>query len=123
MVTNNEYAALLESGESLIGLVPTDGFFASETSVFERTPTVGFTNQRYIAFGTQGMLKKRPRIVASWPLSKFTSRVNSSEGDALGTYLNLLTFFMDDGEFVSAGFKREAGRQQLRSLVEEAFGG
>ena len=99
----NEFSSVLRPGEQLYFCVRIDGFFAGEHAVFGESH-VGMSNQRYIVFAKRGMMKKRYEEAASWPLSDFTSRLNSSEGSALGPFLYLLTIFTHSEEMVAAGF-------------------
>jgi hypothetical protein len=114
------FGATLRSGERLFVCVPIDGFLASRHSVLAPT-FVGLSNQRYVVYAKRGVMKKRYEEMASWPLTDFTSRMNSNEGSALGSYLYFLTLFTNTDEKVSAGFDSSAQRDDFMEKVQQTF--
>jgi hypothetical protein len=79
------------------------------------------TDQRICFLSQKGMIKKRLEQQVSWPLAGFTSRINTSEGTALGPFMYFTTLFAQDGETVSAAFKDRAERDSYESLVSNAL--
>jgi hypothetical protein len=92
------------------------GFHASNHNVSDVSEVV-LTGERYVGVAVRGTFKKRSEEVVSWPYQSFTSRVNSSEGEALGPFLHFLTLFAEDGETVSAAFRTEQDRDHFKATV------
>ena len=109
---NNERVAVFKSA---------DGYFASQHPKQASKPCVVITDQRFIACAQQGLLKKRLEEVASWSLSSFTGRLNTSQGAALGSFMHVLTLFTNDGETASIGFKSERDRDSFKQAVVQAL--
>jgi hypothetical protein len=118
----SELTGLLSSGESLIACVAVDGFHASRHSRQALNPHVAVTDQRIILFSRRGMMTKRLSEEASWPLTRFTERLNSNEGKALGPFLFFVSLFVDDEETVSTGFRSRQDREEFKKVVVSALG-
>lgn len=107
-------SGLLEPGEQLAESVPVAAFYASKHNVFGTALQVVITSRRYVVVSQRGTFKKRLEVEASWPLTGFTERINSSEGTALGAFHYLLTLFTPDEETVSAAFRSERERDAFK---------
>lgn len=106
----------------MLSSVPANGFFASKHSGSSQQWHIVITDRRFIALAKRGMMKKRLDEVASWPLTSFTERINTSQGSALGSFMYVLTLFPQDGETVSAGFKSSRDCEAFRQEVINALG-
>lgn len=115
-------AVELPVGERVSAAVAADGYFASQHANAAPEPYVVITNQRLIVYTQRGVMKKRLEEVASWPLRRFTERINTSEGSALGSFMHVLTLFVDDGETVSTGFKTAQRCEEFKQTVVTALG-
>jgi hypothetical protein len=67
-------------------------------------------------------MTKRLSEEASWPLTRFTERLNSNQGTALGPFLYFVSLFVDDEETVSTGFRSAQDREEFKSMVAAALG-
>lgn len=112
----------LENGERIAASKAADGYFASKHGQPAPEPYVVITNQRFIVYSHRGVMKKRLHEITSWPLSKFTERLNTSQGTALGSFMHVLTLFADDGETVSTGFKSSGDCEQFKEMVVDSLG-
>ena len=112
----------LQPGERVLSSVGADGFFASKHSGSSPRWQIVITDRRFIALAKRGMMKKKLDEVASWPLSSFTERLNSSEGSALGSFMYVITLFAADGETVSTGFKSSREAEAFKHEVVNALG-
>lgn len=118
----SEVEGFLRPGESLITCVAVDGFHASRHNRYASSPHVAVTDQRIILFSHRGVMTKRLSEEASWPLTKFTERLNSNEGKSLGPFLYFVSLFVDDGETVSTGFRSRQDREDFKKVVVMALG-
>ncbi|TFV89804.1 hypothetical protein [Blastococcus sp. CT_GayMR16] len=112
----------LQAGERVLSSVPADGYFASQHAASAPKPHVVITGRRFIVLTRRGMMKQRLDEVASWPLSSFTERINTSEGSALGSFMHVLTLFANDGETVSTGFTSQRACDEFKHEVVDALG-
>lgn len=122
-LSREELTDVLHPGERVVGCVSADGVFAANRDIFPNDPHVLLTDQRVAFLSRKGMFKKRTAEDASWSHADLTSRMNLSEGSALGPFMYLLTLFTHDGETVTAGFKDERDREAYKALVQQALGG
>lgn len=120
-MADSDLAGIIDADEQLLARVPVAGFFASKQNVSGVSEVV-LTNRRYLAVAQRGMLKKRTELVATWPHQRFTERINTSEGTALGPYLHLLTLFTTDDETVSAGFRSSGECENFKMAAANAVG-
>lgn len=111
----------LHPGERLLSSVAADGYFASQHVTSAPKPHVVITDRRFIVFTRRGIVKQRLDEVASWPLTGFSGRINTSEGSALGSLMYVLTPFTDDGETVSTGFKSRPACDEFKREVVTAL--
>ena len=110
----------LPAGEEIFVYVPVDGFHADSSALFG-IACVALTNRRYIAYSKHGIMKKRYEIAASWPLTEFSSRINTSSGTALGSFQHFLSLFTNDGSTVAAGFKTSRQCEDFKEMVQQSF--
>lgn len=120
-MVDNDLAGILEADEQLLVRVSVAGFHASEQGASGVCEVV-LTDRRYLALAQRGMLKKRTELVAAWPHQRFTERINTSEGSALGPYLHLLTLFTTDEATVSAGFRSSSECERFKMAAANAVG-
>lgn len=112
----------LQAGEQVLCSVPADGFFAGNHSGSSPKWHIVVTDRRFIAYAKRGTIKKRLDEVASWPLTVFTERINTSQGSALGSFMHVVTLFVNDGETVSTGFKGSNDCEAFKQEVVNALG-
>lgn len=120
-VATVELWPLLRAGEEVTACVAADGVFASGHEFSPASPHVLITNQRICLVSRRGMVKRRFEEDVSWPLTSFTSRINSSEGTALGAFMHVVTLFTQDGESVSAGFKNPSDSEAYKGVAVAAL--
>lgn len=118
-VVEHDLAGIVDADEQLLARVPVAGFHASEQNASGVSEVV-LTDRRYLALAQRGMLKKRTELVAAWPHQRFTERINTSEGSALGPYLHLLTLFTTGDETVSAGFRSSSECERFKIAAANA---
>jgi hypothetical protein len=116
-----ELTDVLRDDERPLACVSADGVHAGDHAFFPSNPHVLITDQRIVFLSRKGMMKKRVEQNVAWSLSSFTSRVNTSEGTALGPFMYFVTLFTSDGETVSAAFKNSRDRDAYKGLVVEAL--
>lgn len=112
----------LQAGEKVLSSVPADGFYASNHSGSSAKWHIVITDRRFIAYAKRGAMKKHLDAVASWPLTVFTERINTSQGSALGSFMHVLTLFARDGETISTGFKASRECEAFKQEVVNALG-
>lgn len=121
-IPGTDYSLDLHPEERVLFTVAADGFFASKHSATAPNWQIVVTDQRFIACAKRGMMKKRLEPAASWPLTSFTQRINTSQGTALGSFMHVLTLFPADGETVSTGFKTSRGCETFKQEIVNALG-
>jgi hypothetical protein len=121
MITQAEVEPLLEPGESLASCLAADGAFASKHDFHASALHVAITSQRLVLLSHRGAFRKRAVIDVSWPLTTFTTRVNSNEGTALGPFMHFLTLFTRDEETVSVAFKSAEARDHYKTIAASAL--
>jgi len=120
-MVENDLGGVIDADEQVLARVPVPGFYASKQNASGVSEVV-LTNRRYLAIAQRGMLKKRAELAAAWPYQRFTERINTSEGSALGPYLHLLTLFTTDDETVSAGFRNSGECESFKMTAAQAVG-
>ena len=112
----------LQPDENVLASAQADGYFASEHGMSAPKPYVVLTDRRFIVLTRRGLMKQRLDHVASWPLTDFTERLNSSEGTALGSFMHVVTLFTHGGETVSTGFRSREASEAFKTYVANALG-
>lgn len=120
-MTEAELSGVLQPGERVLAVRSAGGVHASEHDFHPANPHVLITDRRLCFVSKRGMMKKKVELDASWPLGDFTSRLNFSEGTALGPFMHFLTLFTQSGETVSAAFMTEREREEYKEQVVSVF--